>query len=100
MSENNIKRVQDLIEIWSMRPAPNTPEGDAWESGCIQGYQWGIEEHGATKDSKQRFDELINGDTTLSAIDRLRLFCSVAMTGKDLEEAEFFFDDLRKELKK
>lgn len=33
--------VESLISIWSMRPKPKTPEGEAWESGCRQGYEWG-----------------------------------------------------------
>lgn len=34
--------IQSRINIWSMRPRPGTPEGDAWEDGCRQGYVWGI----------------------------------------------------------
>jgi hypothetical protein len=30
-----------LIGIWSMRPQPGTPTGDAWERGARQGYEWG-----------------------------------------------------------
>lgn len=33
--------LQSRINIWSMRPQPNTPQGDAWEQGCYQGYEWG-----------------------------------------------------------
>jgi hypothetical protein len=38
-----MSRVDEIIEIWSMRPAPNSPEGKAWEAGCRQGYEWATE---------------------------------------------------------
>lgn len=31
------------IDFWSMRPQPGTPQGEAWEQGCRQGYEWGLE---------------------------------------------------------
>lgn len=35
--------VDGLIDIWSMRPPPGTPEGDAWEAGARQGWEWAVE---------------------------------------------------------
>jgi len=37
------EEIEFKISIWSMRPQPNTPTGDAWEQGCRQGYEWGKE---------------------------------------------------------
>ncbi|KWK71685.1 hypothetical protein [Burkholderia ubonensis] len=31
-----------LISIWSMRPQPGTPCGEAWERGARQGWEWAI----------------------------------------------------------
>lgn len=35
-----IARIDFLITITSMRPPPNSPEGEAWEAGARQGYDW------------------------------------------------------------
>ena len=37
LSERNI---EFLISIWSIRPAPNSAEGKAWEAGAKQGWKW------------------------------------------------------------
>ncbi len=39
----NATDVSLLIDLWSNRPQPGTPEGIAWEKGCEQGWQWGRE---------------------------------------------------------
>lgn len=96
--KHNAKRVQDLIAIWSMRPAPNTPEGDAWEAGCLKGFEWGFAEAVGAGSAKFRFDELVAAEDNLSAIERLRLFCSLAMNGQDWQDAESFFENVAAEL--
>jgi len=32
--------VDECIFVWSMRPQPGTPTGDAWEAGARQGWAW------------------------------------------------------------
>lgn len=95
-TDDESSRVRSLIEIWSMRPAPNTPEGDAWEAGCEQGYKWGFEAGGNTqfKTAKEQYEELMADDTGLSVIERLRFFCSLAMNGQDWQDVEPLFNEL------
>lgn len=38
-----MKQLEMLIGIWSMRPAPGSPEGVAWEMGAKQGWLWAVE---------------------------------------------------------
>lgn len=35
--------IQSMIDVWSMRPKPGTPSGEAWEQGCRQGWAWAME---------------------------------------------------------
>jgi hypothetical protein len=35
-----VAEIDDMIETWSMRPPPLSPEGEAWEQGARQGWAW------------------------------------------------------------
>jgi len=51
----------------------------------------------------QKFVEVENDEQLLkneSALERLRFFCCLAMNSQDWMDAERFFDDLEKDLKK
>lgn len=39
-AEVELRELQTLIDVWSMRPQPDTPTGDAWECGARQGWRW------------------------------------------------------------
>lgn len=43
VTREQLKQINRIIGIWSMRPPPNSPEGRAWEAGCRQGWAWAIE---------------------------------------------------------
>lgn len=44
--------------------------------------------------AKQRYDEFMEPGEEPSPIERLRFFCSLAMSGQDWLDVEPFFDDL------
>lgn len=37
------EHIDHRISLWSMRPAPRSSEGKAWEAGARQGAEWAIE---------------------------------------------------------
>lgn len=40
IEEAQRERIEQHILLWSMRPTPGTPSGEAWEAGARQGWQW------------------------------------------------------------
>lgn len=50
--------------------------------------------------AKQQFDEFIRPEDATTPLERLRFFCSIAMSGQDWLDAEPFFDALEKQLAK
>lgn len=69
-------------EAQASRPQTSAPGGE----GTAQG--------GYTESARQRFDRLMQDDAA-SPLERLRFFCSLAMSGQDWIDVEPFFDALR-----
>jgi hypothetical protein len=47
-------RLVGSVSVWSARPAPNSPEGEAWEDGARQGWEWAQSGSGAYAMSSRR----------------------------------------------
>lgn len=65
-----MKQLDSLIAIWSMRPAPGSPEGIAWEMGAKQGWIWAVE-RAAKKAEDYQFAPEAAADGIAKAIKQL-----------------------------
>ena len=52
---------------------------------------------GSRPTAKQRYEEICGSDLDPDPLERLRFFCSQAMTGQDWLDVEPFFDDVQNE---
>jgi hypothetical protein len=53
----------------------------------------------AEKTSLERYNAAMEGEIEADPIERLRFFCSIALTGRDWFDVEKFFDDIEAERK-
>lgn len=98
---------EKLAKAYKLNLEPSIYEPENYKSSMTNNYWWFyqdiIKSRKATlsdavtlpeKTAKQKYDNHMKGLVEPSAIERLRFFCSLSMSGQDWLDAEQFFNDL------